>query len=80
MKKRVLKSNILHFATVAEQRTARAEELLVSNGQLHERAQSAETDRRRALELLTLARAILVPGSGDTADSINAFLKEMGVE
>ncbi len=52
MKNRVLKSTIVHFVTVAEQRTARADELLVSNGQLHERAQSAETDRRLALELL----------------------------
>ena len=77
MKKRVLKSTILHFVKIAEQRTARAEELLVSNNDLLERARIAEIDRRRALDLLILARAILVPGSGDTADNINAFLKEM---
>jgi len=79
MKKRVLKSTILHFVKIAEQREARADELLASNGQLLERARAAETDRRLALELLALARAILVPGSGETADKIADFLKERGL-
>ena len=80
MKKTVLEDLL---ETANEQRRhsiARANELLVSNSALLKRARAAESDRRRALELLALARAILVPGSGDTADSINAFLKEMGVE
>ena len=40
---------------------------------------AAETDRRLALELLAVARAILVPGSGETADKIADFLKERGL-
>ncbi len=74
MKKRVLKSTIVHFVTVAEQRTARAEELLVSNGQLHERAQSAETDRRLALELLGKCANIMPAGL--VRDEAVNFIKE----
>lgn len=77
MTKKDLGVILSHWIKFADQRQARADELLASNNALLERARAVETDRRLALDLLILARAILVPGSGDTADNINAFLKEM---
>jgi len=77
--KKDLRAILSHWIKFANQRQARADELLTSNGQLLERARAAETDRRRALELLALAHAILVPGSGETADKIADFLKERGL-
>ena len=74
MKKTVLKSTVLHFVKVAEQRTARAGELLVSNNALLERARAAETDRRLALDLL--AKCVRLLSAGVVKDEVAAFLKE----
>ncbi len=74
MKKRVLKSTILHFVKIAEQRTARAEELLVSNNDLLERARIAETDRRLALEILGKCANIMPAGL--VRDEAVNFIKE----
>ena len=79
MKKRELEELLVIANQHARERTARADELLVSNGNLLERARAAETDRRIAIELLLLARKIIVPGSGLTADKISDFLMARGL-
>lgn len=79
MKKRDLEELLVIANQHARERTARADELLVSNGNLLERARAAETDRRIAIELLLLARKIMVPASGLTADKISDFLMARGL-
>ena len=76
MKKRDLETAIAELAQTVRWRNAKIALMEQSRDDLLARARAAETDRRLALELLVLARAILVPGSGDTADKIAAFLKE----
>ena len=79
MKKRDLKTAIAELAQTIRWRNPKIALIEQARDDILERARAAETDRRLALELLVLARAILVPGSGETADKIAAFLKERGL-
>ena len=79
MKKRDLKTAVAELAKTIRWRNAKIALVEQARDDILSRAHAAETDRRLALELLALARAILVPGSGETADKIAAFLKERGL-
>ena len=74
MTKKDLRDILSHWIKFANQRQARAAELLVSNNELLARARAAETDRRLALELLGKCANIMPAGL--VRDEAVNFIKE----